>query len=124
MAQRQIQRQPKVLSTNRRNSRYVQGGRTTVWPNRLGFWERNVIPQQDDDIFTTITQRQSFRPDLIAFDFFRKQELGWLVLQYNNIVDINLEMAEGTEIRLPNADRVFFDLLNSPTGGLPANRTT
>lgn len=114
----------KITSVNKKNSRYVQGGTTTTWPKRLGFWERTVILQQDDDIFTTITRRQDRRPDLIAFDFYGKQELGWLVLQYNNVVDLNLQLREGTEIRLPNADRVFFDLLNSPTGGVPGSTNT
>ena len=116
-------RQRRFSSTSKRNSRYVQGGRTTVHPTRLGFWERNVVLQRDDDIFTTVTKRQDRRPDLIAFDFYGKQELGWLVLQYNNIVDLNLQLLEGTEIRLPIADRVFFDLLNSPTGGFPPPAT-
>lgn len=107
-------------SVNKRNSRYVQGGTTTTFPKRLGFWERTVIPQQDDDIFITVNNRQSRRPDLIAFDYYDAPDLGWLVLQYNNIVDINQELRTGAEIRLPSQDRVFFDLLNSRIGGVPA----
>lgn len=106
-------------SVNKTNSRYVQGGTTTVFPKRLGFWERTVIPQQDDDLFITIDSRQDRRPDLIAFDYYNAAELGWLVLQYNNIVDLNLELRTGAEIRLPSPDRVFFDLLNSRLGGVP-----
>ena len=109
-------------SVNKRNTRQTQGGTTTTFPNRLGWWERNVIAKDDDDIFLTVTNRQDRRPDIIAYDTYGKAELAWLVLQFNNIVDIQLELTAGTEIRLPVPDRVFFDLLNRPTGGVP-NRT-
>ena len=106
-------------SVNKRTSRYVQGGTTTTYPRRLGWWERLTMKSADDDLFVTITNRQSRRPDLIAFDFYGKQELGWIVLQFNNIVDVNLELQAGAQIRLPSPDRVFFDMLNRPTGGVP-----
>lgn len=107
-------------SVNKRNSRYVQGGTTTTFPLRLGWWERHVILQEDDDIFLTISSRQDRRPDLIAFDIYGKPDLGWIVLQHNNIVDLNLELRQGTDIRLPNPDRLFFDILIKKTGGEPA----
>ena len=110
-------------STNKRNSRHVQGGTTTVHQNRIGWWERLVMKSDDDDLYLTISNRQDRRPDVIAFDVYGKVELGWLVLQFNNIVDINLELQAGKEIRLPTPDRVFFDMLNRPTGGVP-NRTS
>lgn len=114
----------RYTSTNRKNTRYVQGGLTTVWPNRLGFWERKNIPQRDNDLFVVVTNRQDRRPDLIAFDYYGKPDLGWIVLQYNNIVDINLELREGAQIRIPDPDRLFFDLLNTPTGGVSGTRNT
>ena len=112
----------KTSSVNKRNTRYVQGGTTTTYPQRLGWWNRLVMEEGDDDIVYTITSRQDRRPDLIAYDVYGKQELGWLVLQFNNIVDLNLELRAGTDIRLPSPDRVFFDMLNRPIGGVP-NRT-
>lgn len=110
---------PKTSSVSKRHSRYVQGGTTTTFPNRLGWWERNVMPKDADDIFVTISNRQDRRPDLIAFDMYGKETLGWLVLQYNNIVDVNLELRAGQTIRLPTPERVFFDFLNRPIGGVP-----
>lgn len=109
----------RTSSVNKRNSRYVQGGTTTTFPLRLGFWERLVLLEDDDDIFHTITNRQDRRPDLVADDLYGKPDLAWLVLQFNNIVDLNLEFRAGTEIRLPIPDRAFFDMLNRPTGGVP-----
>ena len=106
-------------SVNKRNSRYVQGGTTTVHPTRVGWWDRLVMSTDDDDLFLTITNRQDRRPDVIASDIYGKAGLAWVVLQFNNIVDINLELQAGTQIRLPTPDRVFFDMLNRPTGGVP-----
>lgn len=106
-------------SVNKRNSRYVQGGTTTTHPKRVGWWERLVMLPDDDDLFHTITNRQDRRPDVIASDVYGKANLAWIVLQFNSIVDINLELQAGQEIRLPTPDRVFFDMLNRPTGGVP-----
>lgn len=111
-------------SVNKRNTRMVQGGTTTTFTNRLGWWERSVIPRDVDDLFVTISNRQDRRPDLIAYDIYGKAELAWLVLQFNNIVDIQLELRAGMEIRLPTPDRAFFDLLNRPTGGIPNRART
>lgn len=112
----------RTSSVNKRNSRYVQGGTTTTFPRRLGWWDRRVMEKDDDDLFITVSTRQDRRPDIIAFDMYGKPELAWVVLQFNNIVDIQLELRAGAELRLPTADRVFFDMLNRPTGGVP-NRT-
>ena len=106
-------------STNKQNSRYVQGGVTTTFPRRIGWWDRLVMISDEDDIFLTISSRQDRRPDIIAADVYGQANLAWVVLQFNNIADLNLELRAGTEIRLPTPDRVFFDMLNRPTGGVP-----
>jgi hypothetical protein len=111
----------KTSSVNKRNSRLVQGGTTTTFPLRLGWWSRLVMVQDDDDLFLTVTNRQDRRPDIIAADVYGQANLAWVVLQFNNIADINLELQAGTEIRLPTQDRLFFDMLNRPTGGVPNN---
>ena len=108
----------KTSSVNKRNSRLVQGGTTTAYPLRLGWWERIAMLPEDDDLFVTVTNRQDRRPDLIASDYYNRADLAWVVLQFNNIVDINLELQAGAEIRLPTQDRLFFDMLNRPTGGV------
>lgn len=106
-------------SVNKRNSRHVQGGSTTTYPLRLGWWERIVMLPDDDDLFVTVSNRQDRRPDIIAADIYGRAEFAWVVLQFNNIADINLELTAGTDIRLPTQDRLFFDMLNRPTGGVP-----
>lgn len=111
----------KSSSVNKRHSRLVQGGTTTTYPLRLGWWERIVMLPDDDDLFVTISNRQDRRPDIISADTYGRADLAWVVLQFNSIVDINLELTAGTDIRLPTQDRLFFDMLNRPTGGVPEN---
>lgn len=113
-----------TASTDKRHSRYVQGGDTIVYPNRLGWWERRVFEKDDDDIFMTIDLRYDRRPDLLAFEMYGNAQLAWLVLQYNNIVDINEEFVAGSEIRIPTAERVTLVMLNRTPGGIDYTEDT
>ena len=99
-------------STDRRNSRYVQGGSTDQFPDRLGFWVRRAFPQDNTDEFFTLTPRYDRRPWLLAFDKYHEVELMWFILQYNTILDINTEFVTGKVILLPTATRVRIDLLS------------
>lgn len=116
------------ISSNRTNnateiktSRYVQGGTTNRYRNRLGWWERKIFTKSDTDLTVTIRSNENHRPDLVAQRVYQKPALSWLVLQYNNIVDVQTEFTTGTELRLPTQRRVTLDLLTQPTGG---NRIT
>jgi len=66
------------------------------------------------DIIYVIPVVYAGKPDLIAFDYYGRNDLGWLVLQYNNIVDINEELTVGKTIRLPAKRRVFYSILSKP----------
>lgn len=112
-----ITRRPR--STNKRRSRFTQGGATETFPERLGWWERRVIRQRDDDLFRTVSSQEAGRADLIAFNVYGDASLAWLVMQYNNIVDNVVELAEGKEIRLPPKQRVSLSILTGSTGGVP-----
>ena len=106
-----------MRSTDRKMSRYVQGGETFRTNVRLKWWEKRIFPKKDTDLFFEITPKYVGRPDLIAFDVYNNVALNWLVLQYNTIMDINLELVAGKIIRLPRKDRVIFDIINQTTGG-------
>lgn len=109
-------------SVQNRESRYVQGGETETFENRLGWWERDLDTFQEDatDIFITISPQFDKRPDRLAFQMYGRASLQWLVLQYNSIVDINEEFLSGKTIRLPDPSRATFSFLNKRTGGVPA----
>ena len=93
-----------------RSSRYTQGGITDTFGNRLGWWERAEIATSEDDIAYTISSGESGRADLIAFRLYKQAKLGWLVLQYNNIVDPATELTIGKTLTLPTPTRVALTI--------------
>lgn len=107
--------------TERKESRYVQGGTSDRFPNRVGWWDKKTLPKADTDISIIVQEAEAGRPDLIAFKVYGKTSLQWLVLQYNAIVDITTEIVPGAELRLPTPRRVQLDILTNQTGG---NRTS
>lgn len=99
------------------SSRYTQGGETDIYPTRVGWWERRTIEKDDTDLLITINASEDRRPDLIAFHVYKRSNLGWVVLQFNNIVDVETELTMGKTIRLPSLRRMTMDILSRPTGG-------
>ena len=108
-----------ISVANKANSRYTQGGTShIILDKRVNWWDRETIPKANDDIVYEITPKYEFRPDLIAYQVYGKATFSWLVLQYNTIVDINLELGSGETILLPSQNRVLFDITNKPIGGV------
>ena len=97
--------------------RYTQGGTVDKFKNRLGWWERLPLERQTDDLRFPITKEFEGRPDLVAHRVYKKATLAWLVLQYNNIVDINTEFVTGKMLALPSQLRVQTNILTKSTGG-------
>lgn len=105
-----------------RMGRYTQGGVGDRYKRKVAWWERRNLEYQHDDIIHVVTAGQAKRPDLIATAIYGKPALSWLVLQYNNIVDINTELTTGITIRLPSERRLGLSILTQPTGGNPVKR--
>lgn len=104
---------PNKSSLAKKRSRMLNGGTTEVKGNKLGWWERKALEKDPaTDIVVTITPVLERRPHAIAYKFFGKSVLFWLVLQYNNIVDVEEELTLGTEIVLPSRNRAL-SLLSS-----------
>lgn len=106
-------------SADNPTSRFVQGGVTDVYTNRLGWWEADIFESATDDITIALDAKYNRRPDLLAYDMYGKANLMWLVLQYNLIVDINEEFVTGASITLPSKSRVFSSIMVSQAGGNP-----
>ena len=103
--------------TERGQSRYTQGGLSDRYQKRIGWWDRYNIKKDDSDFRYTVTPRTVGRPDLIAHDVYQNSALGWLILQYNNIVDINTELTVGKLLFMPSPRRMSLDIMSKPTGG-------
>ena len=104
-------------SVEQQHSRQVQGGLTDRHNNRLGWWERRELPHRDDDHVIAVRSTEGGRPDLISRRAYGTEKYSWLVLQYNNIVDINEELVPGKRLVLPHQLRLMVDILNQTTGG-------
>lgn len=103
-------------SDQQRQGRYVQGGTVTVvGGDKLGWWERKVLPRSTSDIPFTITPKYEYRPDRLAYDIYGRANLQWFVLQYNNIVDLYTDFTVGKTIVLPTRARLFAELLSKQT---------
>lgn len=104
-------------SVRRKYSRYLQGGETEEFKERLGWWERRTDIPEDDigDRKFVITKKYEHRPYLVAKIFLGREDLEWLILQYNEIVDIMEEFVAGREIRIPSQERVHFNIVTKPT---------
>lgn len=104
-------------STNSRYTRYTQGGRTDRYPDRLGWWERRLIYRDPSDIVFSISSDFAKRPDLVSSIYYNSPRYMWVILQYNNIVDINLEFVAGRIISFPTYQRLLLEIITQPTGG-------
>ncbi len=100
-------------SVLKKNSRYVQGGDTEVFPKSLGWWEErtDILVRESDDLTFYVTTEYERRADKIAYFVYGRNDLEWLVLQYNKIVDINEQLLSGVTLVLPSQNRVFTEIL-------------
>lgn len=102
-------------SLRKRYCRYAQGGNTDEFANRLGWWERfDLTDTQNDDIFISkLPKTYEKRPDLLAFDMYNRSDYDWVILQYNNIVDIEEEFIAGVSLIVPSKLRVNIDIMSN-----------
>ena len=97
-------------SNKQSEGRYVQGGTTDDFGNKLGWWERKNFTKSSTDVTLLLISKYNRRPDLLAYDLYGKSGLQWFILQYNTISDITT-FENGLEITLPTKARLFGELL-------------
>lgn len=105
----------KTSSIKNKFSRYVQGGESTVTKRAVAWWERDHSigkPAEDDLEITSLPAVYDGRPDLLSYDLYGRDDLDWVILQRNNIVDINEEFVTGAKIFAPSKTRMFGAILN------------
>jgi hypothetical protein len=105
----------KKSSNYKDRSRYVQGGHTDAFVNRLGWWEKDdlIKNQYNDIIIKSLPIVFNLRPDLLAYRLYNRSDYEWVILQYNNIVDINEEFITGVSLIVPNNSRVITDIMTN-----------
>lgn len=85
------------------NTRLLYGGVSELAGNGIGWWDRRDIQTNKiEDISITIDMLYAKRPDLVASYYYGTSTLEWVVLQYNNIVDVNEEFVYGRKIVIPS----------------------
>lgn len=104
----------KPSSLENKHSRYVQGGTTSRKKKTVGWWERDTTISKngkDDILIPALPAVYNNRPDLLSYDLYGNNNLEWLILQYNNIVDITEEFVTGARIVAPSKARLFSGIL-------------
>lgn len=102
-------------------SRYVGGGTTEVANNMIEWWERGIMPRDPTDIVYTVENFYTGRPDLIANVFYNEPRYGWVICQYNNIIDPFGEIVAGRILLIPTQARLPL-LLLTKQGGVSSTR--
>jgi hypothetical protein len=101
----------KISSLNNKLSRYNKGGITTYNDTTLGWWSKKNIPTSIDDISMEIGPKYNLRPWVLAYDVYGTTDLTWVILQYNNILDITTEFTIGKTIKLPLPQRLMMNII-------------
>lgn len=101
-----------VKANTQSQGRYVQGGKTDDFGNKLGWWERKVFNYSYSDVTLVLPSKYNRRPDLLAFDLYGKAGLQWFILQYNTISDIT-EFESGLLLTLPTRSRLLSEMLTN-----------
>lgn len=55
-----------------------------------------------------VTSSEEGTPDAIAYRFYGKEELWWLICTFNGIIDPYTELVAGLKLRIPKLDEVFL----------------
>lgn len=104
-------------SLNQKNSRMLQGGDASTNGDAIWWWDRHTISKNDTDSITIqIDRTNQFRPDLVAYEYYNRTDLEWVILQYNNIVDVKEEFIIGRSIIIPSRMYVQTAILNKSPG--------
>jgi len=110
-------RNDREFNVTQGNTRYTRGGVSDVYNTRVGWWERNVLGEDATDLFFDVSSKTALRPDLIAYEVYGSTTYMWVVLQFNNIIDVNETLIEGATIKLPTPTRLNTVLLANSSGG-------
>lgn len=90
-------------------------GSTSPWQNTpynrqgaLDLMRIRAVPSSPDDLLYTIETQYAFRPDLLAYDYYKTPKLWWVFAQRNMdiIKDPIFDFTPGTSIYLPKPENI------------------
>ena len=87
-------------------TRYEFGGSTTQNAVGTGTWTRKTFAHQSDDVVIKLTAQTCTHLNIITYQLYGDDSLGWLVLQYNNIIDPVAELYPGMVLTMPHPSRI------------------
>lgn len=105
-----------------KHSRYTHGGTTELDGKFLEWWDRKKFTKDTSDLFYVLEKTYEGRPDKLASVFYGDSSVWWLILQFNNILDVNEEFVAGVELRMPTKERLLQDMLTGKSGGVPSTK--
>jgi len=98
-------------SLSKKYSRMLNGGTVEIVGDKYGWWERRDMEKDvAGDIKVTINEIFHKKPHLVSYYYYQTPTLFWLILQYNNIVDIDEEFIRGRVITVPEKYRALTEL--------------
>lgn len=94
------------MSMTERRYLYSKGAERT---NELDYLKTNIHKIRDLPLADTamITNATDGRLDLISLQYFGTYHLGWLICEYNDILDPFAEVITGKNIRIPYIDEYY-----------------
>lgn len=74
----------------------------------LGFLVDRNIGFSDDDDYVKVEKRHEFRPFVLAYDLYGRDEYAWVFARMNMdiLVDPIRDLKEGIILRVPTAERI------------------
>jgi hypothetical protein len=76
---------------------------TPITKEQLGLLSIRPVSAEPDDFLYTIESQYTYRPDLLAFDYYNDHRLWWVFIQRNLDIlqDPIFDFVAGTQIYLP-----------------------
>jgi hypothetical protein len=110
---------------NSKTSRYTLGGTTEVSDFALEWWSKKVVPKDTTDFTYVMEAKYEGRLDLLAYAFYGDVNLKWVILQYNSIIDPEVEMVAGKVLIIPTQTKVntYYKAEPKAIGGVPSTRS-
>lgn len=107
-----------------KNGRYVLGGTSEVSARALEWWDRRRVAKDVSDLVYALEEQYVGKLWLLANTIYGDPELEWVILEYNDILDPEIELVKGMRLLLPTPEKVnsVYRKDTSP-GGIPSTRT-